>query len=127
MKKNSYFLIVFILLIGICFLAIPNLAIAGDFADGLKGAAEKPGLLPKADNTIEKVIGQYIGVFFGYVSIAFLIMIVYGGIMWMTAGGTPQNVEKARKTLIHAAIGLVVTLMAYQLTAYVIAKISGTL
>lgn len=121
-------MIVFILLIGIYIFAAPVFAGDTTFAEGLKKTAEGPGLVPDSETkTVESVIGQYLGVFFGYVSIVFLIMIVYGGIMWMTAGGTPQNVEKARKTLIHAAIGLVVTLLAYQVTAYVITKISGTL
>lgn len=40
------------------------------------------------------------------------IMIIIGGIMFMTAGGSEDKVTRAKKTLTYAVIGLVVLLIA---------------
>lgn len=126
MKKFIYFFIV-VSVFSVCLSIQPVLA--GDagstsFSDGLKETNAEVKL--KDTGTVEERIGNVVGIVFGFSSIIFLIMIVYGGLIWMTASGNEASVKKARSTLIHAAIGLFVTLMAYQVASYVIAKIATT-
>jgi len=40
--------------------------------------------------------------------IAFFIYTLYGGIMYLTSAGDEKNLEKAKKTLSHGFIGMVV-------------------
>ena len=48
-----------------------------------------------------------------------LVLILYGGFLWMTAGGNEERVGKAKKILGGAIIGLVIILASYGITAYV--------
>lgn len=48
------------------------------------------------------VIVAYIAVFF----------ILYGGFLFMTGGSNPGQIEKARKTILNAVIGLVIAMAA---------------
>ena len=40
------------------------------------------------------------------------IMVLYGGFQIMTAGGDPEKFTKGRKTILYAAVGFVVVLVA---------------
>jgi len=66
------------------------------------------------------MIGQIIGFFLGFLGVAFLILALYAGILWMTAGGNEEQVTKARKWLINSVIGIIIILAAYALSTFVI-------
>ncbi|MBI3069775.1 MAG: hypothetical protein HYY87_00525 [Candidatus Levybacteria bacterium] len=44
-----------------------------------------------------------------------LFMLIWGGIKWMTSGGSKQEVDLAKKTLVFAIIGLVITFLSFAL------------
>ena len=128
MKKFIYFFIL-IATFSVCLSIQPVLVKAEDagstsFSRGLESTNGEVKL--QTTGTVEERIGKVVGIVFGFSSIIFLIMIVYGGLLWMLASGNVASIKKARSTLIHAAIGLFVTLMAYQVASYVISKIAET-
>lgn len=55
-------------------------------------------------NVIE--IGLYLA---GYIAVFFIL---YGGFQFMTGGNNPSQVENARKTILNAIIGLVISISA---------------
>ncbi len=68
-------------------------------------------------------IGSYLAVaikgFLSLMGIIFIILIIYAGFTWMTAGGDEQKVSKSKNTIARAAIGLFIVLSAYLITALV--------
>ena len=54
-----------------------------------------------------------------------LLMIVYGGITMLISGGSSKNVEKGKKIITDAIIGLVIVLTAYILVHFVIDTVLG--
>lgn len=100
----------------------------GMLSGGLDTAAKQSGLYKEGDaeDVLAQEIGKYIRLSMGFLGVVFLIIIIYGGITWLTAGGNTKNVDNAKKILIHAAIGLVVTMLAYQVTYFVISRIGET-
>ncbi len=48
--------------------------------------------------------------------IIFVVLMIYAGYLWMTAGGNDQQVDKAKTLLKNAIIGLIVLLSAYSIT-----------
>ena len=72
-----------------------------------------------------QTIGGAISVLLGILSLIFLIITIYAGVMWMTASGNTDSVEKARRMLIEGAVGFVLTLSAYAFTAYVVGEITS--
>lgn len=47
------------------------------------------------------------------IGLAGFVMMVVGSLTWLVSGGSSQNVEKARKTMTFAIIGLVVALSSF--------------
>ena len=54
------------------------------------------------------------------------IMVVWGGFQMMTAGGNPEKFSSGRKTLIYAAIGFVIVLLASGATQLIKSVFNGS-
>ncbi len=63
--------------------------------------------------------GTIIGTILAFIGVLFLILMIYAGLMWMTAGGNEQTVDKSKSLIINAVIGLIIVLAAYAITAFV--------
>lgn len=64
---------------------------------------------------VARVIAQVLT----FIGIVFLILVVYAGLLWMTAAGKEEQLEKARKILTTAAVGLLIVILAYAITSFV--------
>jgi len=74
----------------------------------------------QSDKTsVPKVIGHIIDVILSLLGIIFLIIIIYGGLMWMTAGGNDEKVGKAIKIFTAASFGLLIVIAAFLITSYI--------
>ena len=69
---------------------------------------------------IRVMIARIINVALGLLGIIALLLILYGGFLWMTAVGEPERVEKAKKVLINAAIGLAIILTSFAISQFVL-------
>lgn len=56
----------------------------------------------------------------GFLGIIAVIIILYGGFRWMTAGGNEDGVSTAKKTIAAGVIGLIIILMAFGIAQFVI-------
>jgi hypothetical protein len=95
----------------------------------LAGGDEEVVLTVSLDNPIQPqsipvLIGYIINAVLGIVGSVALIMFVYGGIVWMTAGGNEQSITKGRNILMWAAVGIVVIFSSYALVRFVIGAIT---
>lgn len=136
MQNKTYLkLIVFILCLGVAALFVAPVFAAdavpapeGEEAQsllraGLDQAADTSGLMPQHTSSVQEVIGLVVKEALRYLSILFIILMLYAGIRWMTAGGDQAKVKEARSWIINASIGFIVTLMAYQVVAFIIGNI----
>lgn len=57
---------------------------------------------------------------FGASGTLFLGMVIYSGIMWMTAGGNEETVKKSRKRITRATVGLAILLSSWIITNFVL-------
>lgn len=73
---------------------------------------------------LEIIIGQIIGVLFGLLGVIFLVLTIYSGYLWMTAGGNADQVEKAKRMLVQGIIGLTILLSAYAITEFVLLRVT---
>lgn len=78
--------------------------------------------LPKVDAGTKQV-QQILSVTFGIVAALAVLMIVLAGTRLIAAQGNPQEVAKARGTIIYALIGLVIAIIAEAIVAFVIGNI----
>ncbi len=69
---------------------------------------------------IRSVVAGLIQAVLGLLAIIFLILIIWSGFEWMTAGGNEEKISQAKKRLKNSFIGLVIILAAYGITYFVI-------
>ena len=72
-----------------------------------------------------ETIGNIVKIFLGFLGILAVLLIAYGGFLWMTAAGDPDKVIKAKKVIIAAVIGLVIIFSAFAIASFVINQISN--
>lgn len=88
----------------------------GDTTNNIKTTANVVGY---GETTITDIIAAVIQAVLGLVGIIFFIMIIYGGVTWMTAAGNPEKIGKAKKLIINAIIGLAIVTAAYSISYFV--------
>ena len=105
-----------------CFPAHAQLDKAMENLRGAVGdkAAVKTGLSDDLAGTIGTVVKGILGL----TGTIFLLLTVYAGILWMTAQGSQEQVEKAMGIVKTCVIGLVITLSAYSITYFVTNRLS---
>lgn len=98
-------------------------------ADPLDTAAFNAGYDTAQDKTSpEYIISAIIKAALSFLGVVFLILMIYGGYIWMTARGNEQNIEKAKNLITAAVTGLLIVLAAYAISYFVIEKLgTGTL
>jgi hypothetical protein len=69
---------------------------------------------------IYQIVGTVVQTLLGLLGVIFILLIVYGGVIWMTSEGDEAKVEKAQKILRNAIIGLVITLAAYAISFFIV-------
>ncbi len=68
------------------------------------------------DISVEDTTGKVIRMLLSYIGVFFLVLTIYAGFIWMLARGNEQEIEKVKKILQNAIIGLIVVLLAYAIT-----------
>jgi hypothetical protein len=102
------------------FLATPVLA--GDY--GLSETAGAAGLTSFGTN-LPGLVGNIIGTGLSLVGVLFFALMLYGGIMWMTARGNAEQEKKSLETITAAIIGILIVLGSYALTSFVFNNLMG--
>ncbi|OGY45659.1 MAG: hypothetical protein A3J62_00640 [Candidatus Buchananbacteria bacterium RIFCSPHIGHO2_02_FULL_38_8] len=59
----------------------------------------------------------------GFLGIIAVLIVLYGGFVWMTAGGNEEKVGTAKKIITAGIIGLVIIFIAYAIASFVIGQL----
>jgi len=65
-----------------------------------------------------------ISIILGFLGIIAVILIIYGGFLWMTAGGNEDQVKKAISFVKNGVIGLLIILAAWSIASFAISSLS---
>lgn len=106
------------------FFSLSSSVLAVDDLNGLNTTAGKVSAFSSQisstdGNFIQTKAGQIIGTILSFVGVLFLMLMIYAGVMWMTAQGNDQQVTKAKDLLINSIIGLIIIFAAYAITNFV--------
>ncbi|MFH2063127.1 MAG: pilin [bacterium] len=78
-----------------------------------------------ATTDVRDYIGRVVNAFFGLLGFVVVVLYLYAGFLWMTAGGDTAKVDQAKKVIANTTIGLVVIVLAYSITAFIIRALTG--
>jgi len=81
-------------------------------------AASKISDVPTIEE-FDLVFGNIVQALLGFAGIALFVMLLVGGIRYITAGGDPKGVEAAQKTLTTAIGGLVLIALAFIILKFI--------
>jgi len=113
-------------LIILILLVLPNLCLSqGEIQQGLKNVGEQSGLPGGESGAMYTIVGKVVGIVVGLLGLILAVFIVYGGAMWMTSGGNEEQIKKAKGMIVNAIIGLVIVLLAYAISSFIIDKLAG--
>ena len=120
MKKTA--LIIFSLIL-INALLLPSLfcLAQGNPGDSLNQTVNAIGGLPRG--SVPTYLGQIIGAALALSGSIFLFLIIYGGIMIMTSAGNEDRLNKGKKVIYWAVIGVIIIGASYAITAFVFSAI----
>jgi len=66
-----------------------------------------------------------INILLGFLGIIAVVLILFAGFKWMTAGGNEEDVAGAKKMLIAGVIGLIIIIAAFAIANFVLSSIQG--
>jgi len=73
--------------------------------------------LESGTTDINKIIGSLIKAALGVIGAITLLMLVWGGFLWLTSAGNAERVEQGTKTMLWAAIGVLIVFSSYFIIA----------
>lgn len=81
--------------------------------------------LDESSTTLTKRINSVLDILSVIVGIIAVIMIIIGGLRYITSNGDSGNVTSARNTILYAIVGLIVVALAQTIVKYVLNRIYG--
>jgi cytochrome bd-type quinol oxidase subunit 2 len=78
-----------------------------------------------ASTRVDTIIHLVINLFSLVVGVISVIMIIVGGLKYITSSGDSANVTGAKNTILYAIIGLVIVALAQVIARFVLQKVNG--
>lgn len=72
------------------------------------------------EGSIRALVLRIVDFFLLFLGLIAVIMIIYGGILYITAAGNQEQVDKAKKIIMYAIVGIVIVLVSFALVNTVI-------
>lgn len=123
-KKASKILLIIFFVFSLLFC---HSVLAASLGELLGQIGESAGYSDAGDvdeDSIVIALAKIINILLGFLAVIFVILIVYAGFLWMTAGGKEEQVGTAKKILIRSLIGVIIILGSYIAAWFVMSKLS---
>lgn len=102
-----------------------NLALAQGAIDADR---DQPGIirsLSGGTGDFRGIVLTIVNFFLGFLGLLALVMVIYGGFLYVSSAGNEENVNKAKKILLYAVIGIVVIIASFALVNTLLGAGSG--
>jgi hypothetical protein len=110
----------FISLIGFSLIALAlfqDAAVSAQVRDGIDATGTGPGV------TVEEVVRNAINLFSWIVGIIAVVMLIIGGLKYITSTGDASKVDAAKNTILYAVIGLAIAALAQVIVRFVLGEV----
>ena len=122
---SKFILLVLAVIMGTSFLSLtlaPIVAQAqsgSELVDQLNKSAGPSGANLASPVDPRYIVMRAIQTLLGLVGLMLVGLIVYGGVLWITAGGNSEQTGMANKYIFNAVLGLLLIIFAFTITAYI--------
>lgn len=91
--------------------------------------ADLPSVQPVGDDqsgdTLVSSITNILNAVIGILGLVCVVVMIIGGVNYMTSSGDAAKVKKAKDTILYGLIGLIVCVLAFALVNFVIVNVIG--
>lgn len=97
---------------------------------GFKGGLEQPSgkdlspTLTRAEN-LRKFTVTVVNFVLGFLGLVAMVIIIYGGFLYVSAAGNEEQTNKAKKSIIYAVVGILIILGSYALVRTLLTATGG--
>ena len=124
MKKKIAIFAALVAIVGALFVA-PVASAASDPCDLYQGEDKELICGKKGSGDAYSTIRNVLNTVYLYVGIIATIVIIIGGVFYMTSQGDPSKLAKAKNTIMYGIIGLVVVLLSFAIVSFVLNGLIG--
>ncbi len=78
--------------------------------------------VPDANSSFGSLLKKIINIFSMIVGVIAVVMIIIGGLKYITSGGESSNVSGAKNTIIYAIVGLIIVALAQFIVHFVLSN-----
>lgn len=75
--------------------------------------------IPGDNGNLGAVVGKAMKAVFGIMGSIAVVVTIVGGLQYVLSAGDPKRTERAKETILYAVIGIVISLSAYAIVAFV--------
>ena len=75
------------------------------------------------DNTLETDVKTILSAIIGVLGFVCVVVMIIGGVNYMTSSGDTGKVKKAKDTILYALIGLIICALTFAIVNFVLANI----
>jgi hypothetical protein len=115
-------LFIIIVLLSLLCLATPVLASSG-MGQSLNKTAEQVGINQYQNLTV--LIAGIVQSLLGLLGVIFVVLLIYGGVIWMTSMADPKKIEKAKSIIKASIIGLLIIVSAYSIAYFITSRLEN--
>ena len=95
----------------------------GEAQDIADTAARGAGL--NVETSVTGIVATIIFTTLTIVGILFMILLIYSGVRWMTAGGNEHTIKTQKQNIKNAIIGIIIIMTAYSISYFIITTIES--
>ena len=106
--------------LGGIFSALPVLAQRPNLGAQINANLRYGTLTGLGTRDIRGVVMTILNVILGFLSVVAVVITLWGGFKWMTAGGNEDQVSEARRIILAGIVGMAVIFSAYAVSIFVI-------
>lgn len=105
------------------FQIVPVFAQAGNIATD---APEFVSNVTGGQTSLRGLVLTIINFVLTFLGVLAVIMIIYGGMLYVTAGGAQEKVDKGKKILMYTVVGIVIIMLSFVIVNAVLGAGTGT-
>lgn len=96
---------------------------------GFLNTTDNPGKVSAAtggQTSFRALLLVIVDYFLGFLGLIAVLMIIYGGVQMVTSQGNPEAVNKGKKIITYAGIGIVIILLSFAIVSTILGAGAGT-
>lgn len=91
-------------------------------------AQDQPGVVSQlsgGDGSLRSIVLKIVNFALTFLGLLAVVMVIYGGFLYVSSAGNEENVGKAKKILLYAAIGIVIIIASFALVNTILGAGTG--